>query len=184
MSCLRGSSATEPTGFYVDVGAGDPVELSVTKWFYDLGWSGINIEPNPTFYQRLVAERVRDVNLNCGAGALEGDAPYFQMSVNELSSFDSDSCVRARAEGMTVMPRTVAVLPLTSILDDHCGNRPIDFLKIDVEGWEREVLAGLDLRRYRPTVIVVEATIAETRIEFAFEMGVSSGGVGLCGGAF
>ena len=34
------------TGFYVDVGAADPVNLSVTKWFYDLGWSGLNIEPN------------------------------------------------------------------------------------------------------------------------------------------
>jgi FkbM family methyltransferase len=152
-------------GFYVDVGAGDPVELSVTKWFYDLGWSGINIEPNPTFYPRLVVERTRDVNLNCGAGALEGSAQYFQLSANELSSFDPEVRARAESTGMPVAPRTVAVQPLTNILDRYSNRRPIDFLKIDVEGWEREVLAGLDLRRYRPTVIVVEATLPTTRIE-------------------
>jgi FkbM family methyltransferase len=152
-------------GFYVDVGAGDPVELSVTKWFYDLGWSGINIEPNPTFYQKLVAERARDVNLQCGAGAIEGDALYFQLSANELSSFDPDVRARAAAAGMPVVPRDVAVLPLTRILDRHSNGRAIDFLKIDVEGWEREVLTGLDLQHYRPTVILVEATLPTTRIE-------------------
>jgi hypothetical protein len=39
-------------GFYVNVGAGDPVEMSVTKWFHDLGWSGIIVEPNPRFWQQ------------------------------------------------------------------------------------------------------------------------------------
>lgn len=152
-------------GFYVDVGAGDPVELSVTKWFYDLGWSGINIEPNPTFYPRLVVDRTRDVNLNCGAGAVEGSAQYFQLSANELSSFDPEVRARAESAGMPVAPRTVAVQPLTNILDRYTDRRPIDFLKIDVEGWEREVLTGLDLQRYRPTVIIVEATLPTTRIE-------------------
>ena len=152
-------------GFYVDVGAGDPVELSVTKWFYDLGWNGINIEPSPTFYPKLVAERARDINLNCGAGAIEEDAQYFQLSASELSSFDPDVRARAEAAGMQVVPRTVEVLPLTTILDRHSDGRVIDFLKIDVEGWEREVLAGLDLQRYRPTVIIVEATLPTTRID-------------------
>jgi FkbM family methyltransferase len=152
-------------GFYVDVGAGDPIELSVTKWFYDLGWSGINVEPHPNFYQKLAAERRRDVNVNCGAGAEEADAQFFQLSASELSSFDPDVCARAEAAGMSVVSRTVAVLPLTKILDRYCNGRSIDFLKIDVEGWEREVLVGLDLRRYRPTVILVEATLPTTRIE-------------------
>ena len=102
-------------GFYVDVGAGDPVDLSVTKWFYDLGWSGINIDPNATFYQRLVAERVRDVNLSCGVGAIEGEAQYFQLPANELSSFDPDVRARAETAGLSVVSRMVEVLPLTKI---------------------------------------------------------------------
>ena len=152
-------------GFYVDVGAGDPIELSVTKWFYDLGWTGINIEPNSTFYPNLVAGRARDINLNCGAGAIEENAQYFQLSACELSSFDPAVRARAEATGMQVVPRTIEVLPLTTILDRHSDGRTIDFLKIDVEGWEREVLTGLDLQRYRPTVIIVEATLPTTRIE-------------------
>jgi len=43
-------------GFYVDVGAADPINLSVTKWFYDLGWSGINVEPNRKLFERLAAD--------------------------------------------------------------------------------------------------------------------------------
>jgi FkbM family methyltransferase len=112
-----------------------------------------------------VAGRARDVNLQCGAGAIEQDAPYFQLSRNELSSFDPDIRARAEAAGMPVVPRAVPVLPLTRILDRYSNGRPIDFLKIDVEGWEREALTGLDLQHYRPTVILVEATLPTTRIE-------------------
>jgi glycosyltransferase involved in cell wall biosynthesis len=61
------------------------------------------------------------------------------------------------------------VVPLTEILDQYADGRHIDFLKIDVEGWEREVLCGLDLEKYRPTVILVEATWPETRIESQLE---------------
>jgi FkbM family methyltransferase len=151
-------------GFYVDVGAGDPVNLSVTKWFYDLGWSGINIEPNKTLFKRLVEERPRDINLDCGAGRSRHDAEFLETAIAELSSFDPD-VISAEVAGTDGTTRTVPVFPLTEILDRHGGGRPIDFLKIDVEGWEHEVLAGLDLERYRPTIIVVEATLPQTRVE-------------------
>jgi FkbM family methyltransferase len=151
-------------GFYVDVGAGDPVNMSVTKWFYDLGWRGINIEPNPTLHARLTTERTRDINLDCAAGAFAGEAQYFQLPVNELSSCDPRVRARAEAAGEPITVRAVRVMPLTEILDRHCGGGSIDFLKIDVEGWERQVLSGLDWRRYRPTVVVVEATLPNTRV--------------------
>ena len=64
----------QPTGFYVDVGAADPTKNSVTKWFYDLGWSGINIEPQPEYFKTLQLQRARDTNLNCGVGAARGEA--------------------------------------------------------------------------------------------------------------
>src|SRR6516225_1178207 len=152
-------------GFYVDVGAGDPVNLSVTKWFYDLGWSGINIEPNRSLFKKLAAERARDVNLECGAGASRKCAHFMEMPTPELSSFDSQVQASAKEQKIVGTTRTVHVVPLTEILDQHADGRHIDFLKIDVEGWEREVLCGLDLEKYRPTVILVEATWPETRIE-------------------
>jgi hypothetical protein len=77
------------TGFYVDVGAADPINLSVTKWFYDLGWSGLNIEPNKQLFERLAADRPRDINLDCGVGAVATEARFFEPAVGELSSFDS-----------------------------------------------------------------------------------------------
>jgi FkbM family methyltransferase len=161
--------AGRDNGFYVDVGAADPVNLSVTKWFYDLGWSGLNIEPNKQLFDRLAADRSRDINLNCGAGATASEAQFFEPDVGELSSFDSRVQDKAQSNGVPGSTRTVAVAPLTDLLKLHCPGRAIDFLKIDVEGWEAEVLKGLDLRQYRPIVIVIEATIPQTQIESHME---------------
>ncbi|KZD20653.1 FkbM family methyltransferase [Tardiphaga robiniae] len=157
--------AGRKTGFYVDVGAADPINLSVTKWFYDLGWSGLNIEPNKQLFDRLVADRPRDINLDCGVGAMASEAEFLELDVGELSSFDPRVHENANKQGTTVASRVVKVVPLTDLLAEHCDGRTIDFLKIDVEGWELEVLKGLDLRRFRPTVILAEATVPQTRVE-------------------
>jgi FkbM family methyltransferase len=161
--------AGRDNGFYVDVGAADPVNLSVTKWFYDLGWSGLNIEPNKQLFDRLAADRPRDINLDCGVGATVSEAKFFEPEVGELSSFDVRVRDNAQNNGIPGSTRTVAVMPLTDLLELHCQRRDIDFLKIDVEGWESEVLKGLDLRRYRPIVILIEATVPQTKVESHME---------------
>src|SRR3989338_356894 len=58
-------------GFYVDIGAAHPVIDSVTKYFYERGWSGFNIEPIKRQYELFEKQRKRDINLNCGVGAEE-----------------------------------------------------------------------------------------------------------------
>jgi FkbM family methyltransferase len=161
--------AGRKAGFYVDVGAADPINLSVTKWFYEQGWNGINIEPNKKLFDRLTADRPRDINLDCGAGAAASEAQFFEPDVGELSSFDSRVKENAQSSNVPGSTRTVAVMPLTDLLKLHSSGRAIDFLKIDVEGWEAEVLKGLDLRQYRPIVILIEATIPQTRIESHME---------------
>ena len=132
-------------GFYVDVGAADPVNLSVTKLVYDLGWSGLNIQPNKQL--SVGSRRPRDINLDCGAGATASEAQFFEPDVGELSSFDSRVQENAKSNGVRGSTRTVALAPLTDLLKLHCPGGAIDFLKIDVEGWEAEVLKGLDLRQ-------------------------------------
>lgn len=157
--------AGKTDGFYVDVGAADPVDLSVTKWFYDSGWSGLNIEPNRALFDRLVSGRPRDINVNCGVGAKMSEAQYFEHDDGALSSFDPDVHEKAEQSGAGGSLRTVTVVPLADLLAQHCPGRVIDFLKIDVEGWEAEVLEGLDLATYRPIVLLIEATLPGTRIE-------------------
>src|SRR5437016_8733750 len=102
-------------GFYVDVGAGDPSYLSVTKWFYDLGWSGINIEPNRALFANLAAARPRDINLDYAAGAKSGTAEFFETAVGEFSTFSPESREANNAEGLSQLSRIVTVAPLSSI---------------------------------------------------------------------
>lgn len=144
-------------GFYIDVGAADPANLSVTKWFYDKGWSGINIEPVREFYEKLVLERPRDINLNCGAGALHGEANFREDTVKEWSTFALETKSAEGAAAQDIRHQIVPIRTLNEIIEQRAAGVDIHFLNIDVEGWEENVLAGIDLQKYRPTVILVEA---------------------------
>ncbi|WP_313706121.1 FkbM family methyltransferase, partial [Massilia sp.] len=152
-----------PSGFYVDVGANDPVEHSVTKSFYDAGWRGINIEPLPAFHEAFQAQRPRDINLAVAAGASEGEIVLFDVpAVNGWASPSAETAATHRADGYETVELKVPLRTLNGILAEHAGS-DIHFLKIDVEGFEREVLLGLDLRRWRPWILVVEATLPNSR---------------------
>jgi FkbM family methyltransferase len=150
-------------GLYVDVGAFHPEIDSVTKWFYDQGWTGINLEPVPEMLAILEAARPRDTNICAAAGATAGTA---QMAVIPesmgLSSFDV-AFVEAHIDMSHALVQ-VEVRPLREVLEPFVG-KDIHFLKIDVEGSEWDVLRGMDFVRFRPWVVVVEATepLSQTR---------------------
>ena len=154
--CFEGKN----DGFYVDVGAEDPVEGSITKHFYERGWKGINIEPVPFFFDRISIDRPRDINLNCVAS--DRDDQTLNLCVSEgtgLSTLDLE-----RQEALKRNPERAVQLievqsqTLNSILSTH-ATQHIDFLKIDVEGHELAVLRGLDLTTHHPRVIVIETTL-------------------------
>ena len=150
-----------PPGFYVDVGAGDPVSNSVTRLFYDAGWHGINIEPGPAFAQ-LEFARPRDVNLRLVVGTQAGERDFWVCRPNtELSSLlplDPSSL----PPGNRVDRERIQCRRLDAILEEHT-DAAIEFLKVDVEGAEGDVLESIDLRRFRPLVLVVEAIDPQTR---------------------
>jgi FkbM family methyltransferase len=149
-------------GFYVDVGAGDPVLDSVTKLFYDRGWHGINIEPHAGSYARLEAERPRDVNLCAGLAVKPGRRPFFESASHPGSStFSRRVATSFPFEDRELRTVEVEVTTLGAVCSRHAPG-VIDFLKIDAEGLEREVILGGDWRRFRPRVLVVEATVPNT----------------------
>jgi FkbM family methyltransferase len=150
-------------GFYIDVGAMDPVLESVTKFFYDRGWSGINIEPNEWFYNKLVADRPRDINLKVALGETEEQKDLYVFERFGISTFEESSRDRAVEKGFTAKPVPVKMTTLAAICEEYV-TRPIDFLKIDCEGWEKFVIKGADWRQFRPTVLIIEATEPLTTI--------------------
>lgn len=150
-------------GFYIDVGANDPDEHSVTKAFYDTGWSGINIEPLQAFHAHFLTKRPRDINLAVAAGAEEGEIVLFDVpAVNGWASSSPDVASMHREEGYDIIERRVPLRTLDAIWQEHVTG-PVHFLKIDVEGFEEQVIRGLDLDRHRPWVLVIEATMPNSR---------------------
>ena len=147
----------QESGFYIDVGAMDPEEGSVTKSFYDRGWRGINIEPDRRFHLKLCAERVRDTNLNIAVGDLPGSHTFFAFEDQGISTFDESFRDYFLDKGRPFCETVCDVTTLAEICRAHV-NGQIDFLKIDAEGWEGPVLRGADWVNYRPLVLLIECT--------------------------
>ncbi|WP_199430722.1 FkbM family methyltransferase [Qaidamihabitans albus] len=150
--------AGQGTGRYVDIGAGDPVLASVTNHFYEQGWSGVNVEPIPAKAQELRQARPRDVTVAVAVGAEPGKATLHVVADEwGWSTLDGELAREYRRDRRwRVDDVEVEVVTLADLLGEHPGE--VDFLKIDVEGAEREVIAGADWTRHRPRVLVVEAT--------------------------
>jgi FkbM family methyltransferase len=145
-------------GFYIDVGAYDPVSTSVTKHFYDRGWRGINVEPSVAGHRRLVEQRPRDVNLNVALSSAPGSMTFFEAAEESrgLSTLSGERAQQSREAGHNLTERTIEVTTLAEVCAEHVTGE-IDFVSIDVEGHELEVIQGADWDRWRPRVVVVEA---------------------------
>ena len=144
-------------GIYIDVGAYDPVDHSVTKHFYDRGWWGINIEPNPGPFESLRIDRKRDINLNVGLSNRDG-----RMTVYEApgACWSADRRLLTgffEAEESEIIERSIEITTLAAVCARHLPGLTVDFLKIDVEGHEQEVIEGGDWSRFRPRLVLAEA---------------------------
>ncbi|QBY54024.1 FkbM family methyltransferase [Cupriavidus oxalaticus] len=144
-------------GFYIDIGANDPDVDSVTRAFYDRGWSGINVEPVEQYYKALVEKRPRDLSVLAAIGAKPGHVDFFEFENTGLSTTQKEVAEAHHSSGREFATSSVEVMTLAAIWDKYVSG-DVHFLKIDVEGGEEAVLRGSDFRHHRPWIIVVEAT--------------------------
>jgi FkbM family methyltransferase len=147
----------QPTGTYVDVGGGHPVADNVSFWFYLKGWRGLVVEPQQALADIYAGVRPRDHTVSCLAGRAEGEAEFHVVDrLHGFSTMMQEHAAGASqfGAGYTTIRKPVRTL---AALCAEAGLARIDFLKIDVEGAESEVIAGMDFTRWRPRIVVVEA---------------------------
>jgi FkbM family methyltransferase len=147
----------QPEGIYVDVGGGHPVADNVSFWFYLKGWRGLVVEPQEALAAIYKGVRPRDSIESCLVGRADGEAEFHV--VDRLHGFSTT--VREHAAGAAQFGADYTTIrkpvrTLASLCAD-AGFARIDFLKIDVEGAEADVIAGMDFARWRPRVVLVEA---------------------------
>lgn len=147
-------------GFYVDVGAYSSYEHSVTRAFYDRGWHGINVEPNPKYLAELNENRIHDVNLGVAISNTPGTVKLHVVEDTGLTTLLPDVAKMHEKAGWSNEPIEVQAQTLSGLWEEHIGpSQQVHFLKIDVEGNEKAALQGLDFKKYRPWIVVVEATV-------------------------
>ena len=152
-------------GFYIDIGAFAPDAGNITKLFYDRGWHGLNIAPTPCWLEQLKARRERDINLGMVISDHEGTAPFHVLGETGFSSTnDSIMDLQAAAD----LPASELRVPVTTLQDLWRQHVPeaqeVHFLKIDVEGEEARVIRGGDWNSHRPWIVVVKATLPNSKI--------------------
>jgi FkbM family methyltransferase len=150
--------ASSRDGFYVDIGSGHPVYDSASFAFYLRGWRGITAEPNPTLARLARAVRPRDRHIEALVGPTSGEATFHV--VDEMHGFSTMIEAHAQAArahfGKDSKPICVPVLTLGELCKQYAP-RTFEFLKIDVEGAEKDVLFGGDWENFRPKILVIEA---------------------------
>lgn len=149
----------QPSGFYVDVGAHHPMRFSNTYNLYKLGWKGINIEPNPDSFNLFMKYRPKDINLNCGIARQKNSLEYYMFDEPALNTFDREVSKDYVLNTSYKQIKTIIidVIPLADLLNNYItGKKKIDFLTIDVEGFDLEVLKSNDWQKYRPNWVLVE----------------------------
>ncbi len=170
-------------GFYVDIGSYHPKLYSNTFLFYLKGWRGINIDARPGSKSLFDFDRPRDINIETAIGTSKVPLKYFMFDEPGLNGFSENLSKEREANTHYKIINTVE-LPINSladILDKYLINSvSIDFLSIDVEGFDYDVLLSNNWQKYKPKIILVETSVIDTNDElnspiskFLGEMGYS-----------
>lgn len=147
-------------GLYVDIGAFHPKRFSNTYFYYKRGWSGLNIEPNPAVHKQFLAHRSRDININKGVSLINEKKNYYVFNESALNTFDESIADRLVSEGIykLINVLTIEVDRLENILSSNLPVEvEIDFMTVDCEGYDLNVLMSNDWKKFRPNYILAES---------------------------
>lgn len=149
----------QKTGFYIDVGAHHPRRFSNTFLFYKRGWHGINIDAMPGSMDAFVRERPRDINIEVPIAKERKTLTYFEFNDPALNSFSEELSLSRGTPYRITAKRELEAYPLKDILVKYLpAQQQIDFLSIDVEGLDFEVLQSNDWSTIRPNMVLIEKT--------------------------
>jgi len=145
-------------GLCVDVGAHHPFRYSNTYLFYKKGWRGINIDATPGSMRGFEKYRPADINLEVAVSQTPGKLCFYLFDDPAYNTFDADAAEKAKLAGAKLLEKAnIASRPLKDILNEHLTeNKKIDFLSVDVEGLDLEVLKSNDWICYKPEYVLVE----------------------------
>jgi FkbM family methyltransferase len=144
-------------GFFVDVGAFHPYQHSNTYYLYRCGWRGVNIEPTPGRISLFNKLRPLDTNLEVAVAKEEGELDFYLFEEANLNTTVLDYSKKLESEDKIKKVVKVPTKPLKTILTEHIDkNQEIDFLSVDIEGFEETALNSNDWGEFRPKVIAVE----------------------------
>jgi FkbM family methyltransferase len=150
----------ERNGFYVDIGAHHPKRFSNTYYFYTKGWRGINIDAMPGSMKAFNKCRPDDINIEVPISRIKQTLTYYMFNEPALNGFSKDLSEQRSTNGQVYkIIRTIDLetFTLSEILTKYLENgQQIDFMSIDVEGLDYDVLLSNDWVQFRPKIILVE----------------------------
>jgi FkbM family methyltransferase len=163
LSVFTSMGVVKPT--YLDIGAHHPFNISNTALFHERGCQGVNVEANPNLFKAFLTHRPLDVNLNVGVVAQAGEPLDFYMidkwsGRNSFSKQMVEDFVAAYPQFQVTEVIKIPTMTVNDIIQKHAGGVFPDFLSIDVEGLDEEILRSIDYRVARPKVICVETVNA------------------------
>lgn len=147
-------------GFYIDIGAHHPFRFSNTYLFYQKGWSGINIDAMPGSMDAFKIFRPRDIDLEIPVSFNKQMLKYYSFNEPALNTFSEEEAKKKNRLRDYKIIETIEMetYPLADILDKYLPlNKTIDFMTIDVEGLDFDVLKSNDWNKYRPELILIES---------------------------
>jgi FkbM family methyltransferase len=151
-------------GFYLDIGANNPFEQSNTMYFYKKGWCGINIDATPGSMVLFNKYRKRDINLEVAVSSRETEMTYYLFEPSFHNSFEKKYSEEFKEK--LVGQIKINTVQLSKILEKNLGENEIDFLTVDAEGYDYDILMSNDWSKYRPKIVLTEyITYYESEIE-------------------